>query len=166
MKELMGKVTTPDEDDGGALTIKVWASGRLISPIEAIAMAIKFIEGVIVDTTDIKGDPNDLIRNILDSNYAIEKISDSSKKTVRLSNLAMRFYKKDGWSEELLLSCVLESQEFPVTTMDKGESEEYYIYDMTAKVDKVAIKKYISKVIPGFKEQTTDPEKAIEGYLN
>ena len=173
MGKLMGTVKFPhEEDSGGALTIKVWSKkAGMISPDDAVLMVLRVLEGVITETTvdkdNRKRDPKEFIRKMLDSEVRLEKVLDTTKgMTVRLSNLAMRFYKRDGWSEDALMYYVSESKEYPVVTQDKGEHGEYYIYDVTAKVDKAGIVKIISKVVPGFKEQTTDPVKAVEGYLN
>lgn len=169
MQELMAKVTTPtDEDSDGALTIKVWATnGEELSAHSGIVMAIRTIEGLIGDTTDITVPPKEYIKMILDSSYKIDNVlGDGSKFPVRLSNLSMRFYKKDGWKEEALAYFSGDVTGELIHTFDKGTDEEYYVYDEKADVNASKLAKHISKVIPGFKEQTVDIAEAVEGYIN
>ena len=81
----------------------------------------------------------------------------SDKKPIRSSNLALRFYKSDGWTKEEVQSFVLDTQKVDVA--DEGTSFEYYRFPMLANINIELLLKSYSKAyrkFDDFPDETDD----------
>lgn len=87
----------------------------------------------------------------------------SQKRPIRLSNLAMRFYKDDGWTKDELIDC-LENGEIDYKEGCPGLCSGYYILPVGSRFDRKKLQPLVSEVITAFPEQPTDIGTVIKEY--